>query len=445
MLENLLDFIRSPVRVFGSAAYSVPHSLSRGVSRRVNGDSKGESSTTRRDFAATAFLRFAYWVCAGWMWIFFPLFFVSTGFSLVESGVLVTAFILPRVLSNGPFGVLTDFKSPKRVALVGMVLTMTGFTLLSALSYSTNSSKASFETILLIILLLGFATSIAETASTSLAFKRVSAARRGRDIGVIEFLKYLGIGIAVLAAGVVFSFVGYATGFAFFAVCCAFVSIAWLLFVRDYRGAVAERVYWRAFASREILLLLAVMFLVSFHFGVENSTMSVYMKRAVGLNDAGIGLFFGVGITAYAVFNYLSGRRIDRASKHKSVFLLGLTLSAIGFACLGCTTNFALALGARMVHELGDALVILYALYVLLRVGGAQRIGGLQGFYLTVVTLGSAAGSFSAGFIASAIGGNAGLSASFVIASLFTLAGGALLLFANSGSLFHAAKNTSHN
>jgi hypothetical protein len=65
-----------------------------------------------------------------------------------------------------------------------------------------------------------------------------------------------------------------------------------------------------------------------------------------------------------------------------------------------------------------------------------QRVGGLQGFYFTLTTIGSAVGAFAAGLISTAVGGDFGLTASFIAASLFTLAGGALLLLVDSGSLF---------
>jgi hypothetical protein len=80
--------------------------------------------------------------------------------------------------------------------------------------------------------------------------------------------------------------------------------------------------------------------------------------------------------------------------------------------------------------------VLVYALYSLSRIGGASRVGGLQGVYFTLTTVGSAVGSFSAGVIAASVGGNAGLAASFVVAAALTLCGGALLFLVNSGSLF---------
>ncbi len=422
MLENLMELMDF---------FSVP---SRAV-RAMRSVTRLPRKIQESDFAAAAFVRFAYWVFAGWMWIFFPLYFLSRGFTLVESGALVTAFVLPRLLSNGPFGVLTDFKSPKRVALASMALTAAGF----AAFYFTAGAELSFEAMLALVIVFGFGASVAEVSTSSLAYKRVSSARRGRDVGVLEFSKAFGICLAILLAGTVFASAGYQAGFAVFAVCMALVFVACFALTRDYREPVAERAYWRSFASREIIVLFGVMLLVSFHFGVENSTMSVYAQRVLGLDDSGVGALFAITIFAYAVFNYFSGRRLDSPRKLKPAFVLGLALSAFGFAAFGFTSDFAAAVVFRALHELGDAIIIVYALYSLSRIGGAARIGGLQGFYFTLTTVGSACGSFAAGLIASAVGGNAGLTASFVAASLFTLCGGALLLAVDSGSLFHAA------
>jgi MFS family permease len=413
MLEELVDFAFLPVRALRRA---------RSIPKEVR----------ESDFAAAAFVRFAYWVFGGWMWIFFPLYFLSAGFSLVQAGALVTAFMIPRIFSNGPFGVLTDFDSPKRVALASMALTAAGF---AALSFAAGA-RLSFEAMLLLILAFGFAASVAEVSTSSLAYKRVSEKRRGRDVGILEFSKALAIGVSLLVAGSVFTAFGYSNGFAALAACMALVFFACLAFARDYREAVAERAYWRAFASREIVVLFAVMLLVSFHFGVENSTMSVYAQRVLGLNDAGVGALFALTISCYAVFNYFSGKRLDNPGKLKPVFIVGLALSAFGFAAFGFTADFWIAVAFRALHELGDAIIIVYALYSLSRIGGVQRVGGLQGFYFTLTTIGSAVGAFAAGLISTAVGGDFGLTASFIAASLFTLAGGALLLLVDSGSLF---------
>jgi len=438
VLEQLNEFLFLPKRAIGAAggAAAVAARAARSAARLPR-------RIRQSEFAAAAAVRAAYWVCTGWMWIFLPLYFLSAGFTLVETGALVTALVLPRILSNGPFGVLTDFKSPKRVALAATAAMTLGF---AAFYFAAIASpRLSLEAMLALVLALGFCMSVAEVSTTSLAFKRVSDARRGRDVGLLEFSKAAAIGVSLLFAGFLFAAVGYATGFAAFAVGMALVFVACALVARDYKGAVAERAYWRSFATREIILLFAVMLLVSFHFGVENSTMSVYSQRVLGLGDGGVGALFAITIFGYAVFNYFSGKRLDNPalfnSKHlKTSFVIGLAFSAVGFTAFGFTSDFAVAVAFRLMHELGDALILVYALYSLTRIGGASRIGGLNGFYVTLTTIGSAFGSFGAGLIAAAVGGNAGLTASFVVASLLTLAGGALLLAVNSGSLFSSRR-----
>ncbi|MFH0973584.1 MAG: MFS transporter, partial [Candidatus Micrarchaeota archaeon] len=395
MLETITDFVSTQARALRDL-------------RALRSASRLPRRIRESDFAAAAFVRFAYWVFGGWMWIFFPLYALSQGFSLVQAGVVATALVLPRILTNGSFGVLTDLKSPKRVALASTALAAVGF---AALSLSVEW-RLSFEALLALVIALGFATSVAEVSTTSLAYKRVSPSCRGRHVGILEFSKASAIGVSLLLAGTIFSFAGYATGFALCAACMALVFVVCLVVARDFRGAVAERTYWSSFTSKEIALLLAVMLFVSFHFGVENATMSVYSRNALGLDDSGVGRLFALTIFAYGVFNYFSGKRLDTPGRRKSIFVAGLALSAFGFAAFGFTTNFWVAVAFRAIHELGDAIVIVYALYSFSRIGGAKRIGGLQGVYVTLTTVGSAVGSFAAGVIASSIGGNAGLTAS---------------------------------
>ncbi len=67
MLETITDFVSTQARALRDLR--ALHSASR-LPKRIK-----ESG-----FAAAAFVRFAYWVCGGWMWIFFPLYALSQGF-----------------------------------------------------------------------------------------------------------------------------------------------------------------------------------------------------------------------------------------------------------------------------------------------------------------------------------------------------------------------------
>jgi len=363
-----------------------------------------------------ALLRFLFMSVAGWTFYVVPLALLAGGFSLSEMGALVAVMTISSLLVSGPFGFLTDFRSPRTLFLVGLCGVSLFFVLLS--------QGGGFWSVAAAMALGGIAYNLAEMSSRSLSYKQVSAKRRGRDVGVSESAKFLGMAFGLLAAGFVFNAVGFADGLKVFALACAPL-FAYAFLVRETRVSVFGESYKAAFWDPRMLPLFLGMFLIAFHWGTENSVMSVYVREVIGLDLFWTGAFLAAGVGIFAVFNYVAGRGLDACRLGRKRYTLAVVAAALSTAAFGFTSSFAGALAARAVHEVADAFICAFAFYTLSRIGERERIGGVQGVYVVVALVGAALGAWTSGWTAQSFG----LPSAFVFGGAAILAGGAAMLF----------------
>ncbi|PIO05778.1 hypothetical protein COT29_04330, partial [Candidatus Micrarchaeota archaeon CG08_land_8_20_14_0_20_59_11] len=295
-----------------------------------------------------ALLRFLFMSVAGWTFYVVPLALLAGGFSLSEMGALVAVMTVSSLFSSGPFGFLTDFRSPRALFLVGVCGVSLFFVLLS--------QTAGFWNVAAVMALGGISYNLAEMSSRSLSYKQVSAERRGRDVGISEAAKFLGMAFGLLVAGFVFNAVGFADGLKVFALACVPV-FAYAFLVKETRVSVFGESYKMAFWDPRMLPLFLGMFLIAFHWGTENSVMSVYVREAIGLDVFWTGAFFAAGVSIFAIFNYVAGRGLDCRSLGRKRYALAVAVAGISTAAFGFTASFAGALAMRAVHEVADAFI----------------------------------------------------------------------------------------
>ncbi|MFH0835296.1 MAG: MFS transporter [Candidatus Micrarchaeota archaeon] len=361
-----------------------------------------------------ALLRFGFAFVFSWTFYLLPFVLLNAGFSLAEMGALVAVNTIASLVFAGPFGLLSDLKSPKKLFFIGFAGV--------ALFFVFLANGGGFWETAIVMFLGGAAATLAANAGFALAYKTVSAKKRGREVGTIEFIRLAGMACGLLFAGWAFSSLGYADGLRVFALTTipVFVYAATL---RDAKVSVFGKSYLSAFKDPRLFPLLLMMFLVSYHWGTEASTMSAHVRDFLGGNAMTASVFFALTVLWYGAFSFFFGGKLDTRVRGPRVFMAALFVSAIGLFAFGLANDFWAALGARFVHEIGDAFVAVFVLYTLSRIGEHERIGGLQGLYLTVTTIGSAIGAWLSGVIAQQFG----LPASFGVAAACILLGGAAL------------------
>jgi len=120
--------------------------------------------------------------------------------------------------------------------------------------------------------------------------------------------------------------------------------------------------------------------------------------RAIGLNDAQIGLVMGGQLATTMLAKPLSGRLSDRLGR-KPMILVGLLLCAVTLPVVPTLTSLWLLLSVSALFGLGVAIVTPSTTALVADLVKTRRMGSAMGVFGTIWDCGEAAGPIMAGFL----------------------------------------------
>ncbi|MDY6952035.1 MAG: MFS transporter [Thermodesulfobacteriota bacterium] len=326
-------------------------------------------------FFVSYFLQFfTFWMVLAYL----PLLLESYGFADQQIGFAIGLNSLSSILLVLPFGVLSDFFSPKKTLTLGALCYSAYFLLLVTLK--------DFASICLVLVIGGVGASAVRVILTSLYLKLMGGTERGKKVAFLQLGGYLGFGLGPLVGGYVYETFG----------ADLMIKGAWVLSVviigltqllKDPPPVVFSfRDYRRDIKEPNALFLVAVVFVLGTHFGAEQTSISLFMKEVIGLTKREIGVIFFVLGAWMALLVPFAGMLMDK--KH-SVFLFllgGLLISSFFQFITAFTHTFFSLLIVRVIHTMGDTLAILESDVLTARFFPAARLGGNSGLIFCVRT-----------------------------------------------------------
>jgi len=320
---------------------------------------------------------------------FLPVFLDHTGLAQAQIAASVALFPAVRVLMALPFGVLADFLPPGRSAGLGLAL--------FGLSILAMWGAHGFEAILPLLALAAVGGSLFQVTCQALYFKSLGTRGRGKKVALLSSVVSLCYGLGPLAAGFLLKAAGLRALFPF----CALLVSPFLLLSLGLGEVGAARPslsdYRRDLLRKEVLVLVAALFLYGLHIGVENVCLSLFLKRNLGLGEEAI------GAALFLVCAFLSGSALVAgflADLHRNplTFLcLGLLLSGAFNVAMLWVGSLSAFLGVRFAHVVGDGLTMLARGLILASIFPKERMGASLGLTLFVLPAGMFAGSAMSG------------------------------------------------
>jgi MFS family permease len=310
---------------------------------------------------------FSFWMVIAYL----PLLFRTYGFSDTQIGFVIGLNSLSSLILMLPMGLFSDYFSPKRLLIAGAVCYSAYFFLLTVVT--------SFYGICLVVFLGGLGAAAVSIILISLYLKLIGKTDRGRKVAALHVGCYLGFGAGPLAGGWLYAVSGPAEMFKW-AFLISIILLLLTLFLRDYKPVVFSfKDYKKDINNPKALLLIASVFMLASHFGVEQTGFSLLMKDIVGLNNKEIGIvFFALGLWM-AFFVPFAGKELDRRPKPFLFFALGLLVSSIFQALTPYATTLTSLLAIRLIHTFGDMLAILEMDVLTSILFPAKRLGGNSG------------------------------------------------------------------
>lgn len=345
-----------------------------------------------------------------------PVYLVNRGIGNTEIGLLMGAASLAAFTAGLPSGMLADRLGPRRMVALGFLLEIPFYYLLTL---TTNSIALAA-----LFIVFGFAGALGGTAADS-ALYRLARDAKGALFGLIHASNCGGIIIGLLLSSVVIA----QFGFQAHALLLAAAGLAGLLVSQAIPlGGVAIAshplgAYASEFRKGKFLLFALAMFLLAFHWGTEKTSFPLYASRVLGFGDSTLGIFFALNIAVFAVGGLLAGRFIDVAKGRAPLFITGLLLSAAGSIIYAGSYDFGSALLARSLHDIGDAMIAVMAMFAVSGISAKERLGGAVGAVSLIYVAASATGAVVSG----ALNDFAGYSFAIVFSAALTLLSAAIL------------------
>ena len=317
---------------------------------------------------------FTFWMVLAYL----PLIFKAYHFTDQQIGFAIGLNSLSSILLVLPFGVFSDYFSPKRTLTLGAICFSGYLALLITLK--------DFYSICGALMLGGVGAATIRVILMSLYLKLIRSVERGKKVAFLHLGGYLGFGSGPLLGGYIYETFG-AMPMIKGALVLSMMIVFLTLFLEDAPPVVFSfKDYKRDIKEPDALFLIALVFILGTHFGVEQSSISLLMKDVIGLGKKEIGLvFFALG-GWMAILVPFAGTLMDKKRRVFLLFVVGLLISG----CFQFMTPFASTLWGlliiRMIHTMGDTLAILESDVLTGLFFPAARLGGNSGLIFCVRT-----------------------------------------------------------
>jgi len=308
---------------------------------------------------------------------FWAIFYNSIGFSGTQIGIILGAFSITGLITTLPSGFINDKIKSKNLITIGILLIATHFIGVGLFP--------KFLPVLIFSIIGGFGNYLYVTSSESFFYKITEKTNIEKKIAIFQSLTYLtmGIGIAVggrlLDMNIPFEKVVIGAGIFFI-----FLAIYSRILPKSVTTELELVHYKKDIFQPKVLLFLAIMGLFAFHYGAENTSYGLFLRKTLGLSNFQSGLYIGLSIIPMGI-SAIFFTKILKKIQVKNLLFFGLIASAIGHILMTVNDPIYSYL-FRMFHEIGDSAVFVFMAYGITSMFDLKRVGGNNGvIYFTII------------------------------------------------------------
>ena len=347
------------------------------------------------------------------LWVvlaYLTIYWTDLGFSHFQVGILISVYPVTALALMVPSGILADRISPKKLVLASLVI--------SAVNIWGLMSTTDFWMTLVFLVIGGVSNAMFNNALPALYYKTLGNRDRGIKLGIFTGTAIFGYGLGPLIGGQLIARFNMQAAFLFTLIGLVPLFIVSLLLADVPGTRVPLNIYKTDLSNRTVLIFVIMVFLVSMHMGVEQTSFSLYLNKDLHISQADVGLLYFLQAVAMAVLAVFSGFIGDRATARgrglAALFYIGITVSGLTNIALFFAQGFTSVLGVRLFHAIGDSMTLVIRGMIISHLFVASRIGGNLGTVTTTINLAMLAGALLGGIIP-------GYSLSFVVAGVLAL------------------------
>ena len=319
---------------------------------------------------------------------FLPIYFKSISISDKGVGFLVGAFAASSSISIIPAGFISDRLSPRSIIRAGVLSFM--IYLIGLIIFDK------FLSLFLFTIVGGLGSTLINIGLSTSFYKGLEEKGRSIRIGSFFFSSSTGYSLGPLSAGYLLHWSDMKSVFA-----AGLIGISILLifsfFMNEKHISKTDKAdslkLPPIFRQHNVIFLLFSVSVVGIHLGAEQSSLSLFLKMNLNLQDKAIGIIFACVGLWVGFLIYISGRVFD---SNKNIVLLiwtGMIISGIFQIATAYTHGFRDVLTIRLLHTIGDSFTILCngiltsIVFKEIYMGGG--VGIVQGFRMGSIFLGA--------------------------------------------------------
>lgn len=342
----------------------------------------------------TLLLNFSYFLYFYSLWMvesFLPIYFKSISISDKGVGFLVGAFAASSSISIIPAGFASDRLSTYSIVRFGILL----FIIYLVGLIISNSLLNLF----IFTLIGGLGSTLINIGLSTSFYKGLEEKGRSSRIGSFFLSSSTGYSLGPLSAGYLLHWSDMKSVFA-----AGLIGISILLifsfFMKEKCISKAEKAeslklsdYTSIFKQYKIIFLLLSVSVVGIHLGAEQSSLSLFLKMNLNLQDKAIGIIFACVGLWVGFLIYISGRVFDNDKNIVMLIWTGMIISGVFQVATAYTHGFRDVLTIRLLHTVGDSFTVLCngiltsIVFKEIYMGGG--VGIVQGFRMGSIFLGA--------------------------------------------------------
>ncbi len=337
------------------------------------------------------------------IYFFLPIFLKDIGMNGYQIGILMGAVTITGLLTIFPIGILNDRLKSKKLLAISFIFL--------ALFYLGITIAKSFIILIFVFLALGAANTLSRTSMDTLIFK---TKKSNKDLGKYKFAGMIATAAGMLIGAFLLSKFDFSTAF----ILAGIISIILTFVCNKLPSTTTEIVslleYKTRFMKKDVILFTIVFFLSAIHWGAESTSYTLFLKTNLGLGFTDIGWFMAVpviflGLTALKVSHIL-----DAKPDFRKLLVLGLFLSGIGHITM-TYPNILTSFISRIIHEIGDGIVLLIMMFGMTKLFHVSKIGGLSALFSLITMIAAFIGALIFGPIGENFGYHVPLIATGII------------------------------
>lgn len=358
-----------------------------GSGGRAHGNNRHDmvnDSSFRADWMP-AILLGTYTVTTAIMYFFIVVFFKEElRFSAVQIGILFSLQAVTGILASFPAGMGNDRFSSRMLIAGGLLSQAVCFFLMSIIT--------SFLTFAVVFTSWSLFSWIFRLSIDVYFLKTDDKDAIGRRIGFFQAWRFIGMTAGTVFAGYLVSGLDFKMSFRTIGLICLGLSFFAGLMPATSTTLVRLADYRADFVNKRVLLFAAWMLLFATHWGAEQTSYGLFLRKDLDLSFSGMGLYISSEYIVIVLSLIFLGGAIGKKENFRKIAIWGLAASGLGHMGMVIKPVYV-SLIFRMIHGFGDGLIILVQYYGISRLFSLEHLGGNTGLISLVLMIGYCIGA----------------------------------------------------